>query len=230
MGRPLGGAAHPGPGPRASLRPGHPDGDGLARPARTLRADRVRRRRHGLPELRARLRGGGVRRHLAARHPVGAPGAELPHAAHLGHGGSEAALPGAAGAGAQDRQLRADGAGRRERRPRHAERRRQAGRPLRAERREAVDLARRRGGPLPGVRLQRPREEAAAGRLGHQRVPGGARLPRLLERDPHREVGDPGRQHRLLQDGRGGGAGREPDRPRGRGVQDSPCSRSTRDG
>ena len=42
----------------------------------------------------------------------------------------------------------------------------------------------------------------------------------LLERHAEGEVGHPRRQHRLLQDGRGRGAGGEPARPRGRGLQD----------
>ena len=42
----------------------------------------------------------------------------------------------------------------------------------------------------------------------------------ILERNADREVGHPRGQHRLLQDGRGRGAGREPRRPRGRGIQD----------
>ena len=42
----------------------------------------------------------------------------------------------------------------------------------------------------------------------------------LLERHAEGEVGHPRRQHRLLQDGRHGGAGGEPARPRGRGLQD----------
>ena len=125
----------------------------------------VRRRRHGLPELRAGVRGDRVRRHVAARDPVGAPRPELADRVDLGHGGPETALPGAAGRGTEDRQLRAYRAGCGQRRPRAADRGRQARGPVRAHRREDVDIARRRRGSLPGVRLQRPREEAEARRF-----------------------------------------------------------------
>ena len=54
----------------------------------------------------------------------------------------------------------------------------------------------------------------------HQRLHRRARLQGLLERHAEGEVGHPRRQHRLLQDGRHGSAGREPARPRGRGLQD----------
>ena len=79
----------------------------------------------GLDQRRAR-----VRRHVAARDHVGACRAELPDAAVLGHRGSEAALPRAAGAGHEDRHLRADRAGRRQRRARHPDRGGEEGRPL----------------------------------------------------------------------------------------------------
>ena len=80
----------------------------------------------------------------------------------VGHRGPEAALPGAAGRGPEDRDLRPHRAGRRQRRARHPDGGRQEGRPLPPHRREDVDLARRRRRPLPGVRLVRPREEEAA--------------------------------------------------------------------
>ncbi len=64
------------------------------------------------------------------------------------------------------------------------------------------------------------REEATArsGRpeLLHRR----ARLQGILERNADAEVGHSRRQHRLLQDGRRRGAGREPRRARGRRLQD----------
>ena len=80
----------------------------------------------------------------------------------LGHRRSEAALPRAAGAGAEDRDLRADGTVGRQRRPRHPDRRGEEGRPLRAYRRKDVDLARRRRRQLPGVRVDRSREEESS--------------------------------------------------------------------
>ena len=70
-----------------------------------------------------RERGARVRRHVAARDHVGARRPELPDAAQLGHRGSEAAVPRAAGAGQEDRDLRADRAVGRQRRARHSDRR-----------------------------------------------------------------------------------------------------------
>ena len=55
---------------------------------------------------------------------------------------------------------------------------------------------------------------------GLTRVHRRARLQGLLERHAEGEVGHPGRQHRLLQDGRGRGARGERGRPAGRGLQD----------
>ena len=89
-----------------------------------LGAGRVRRRRDGLHQPRHHQRGARVRRHVAARDHVGARRAQLPVAAHVGHRGSEAAVPRAAGAGEEDRDLRPDRAGRRQRRARHPDRRR----------------------------------------------------------------------------------------------------------
>ena len=54
----------------------------------------------------------------------------------------------------------------------------------------------------------------------HQRLHRRARVQGLLERHAEGEVGHPRGQHRLLQDGRGRGAGGEPGRPAGRGLQD----------
>ena len=122
--------------------------------------------------------------------------------------------------GTQDRHLRPDRAGRRQRRPRHPDRRGQARRSLLPDRREDVDLARRRRRQLPRLRLDRSREEEAARHLRHQRLHRRARLQGVLERHAEGEVGHPRRQHRLLQDGRGRGAGGEPGRPAGRRLQD----------
>ena len=122
--------------------------------------------------------------------------------------------------GTQDRHLRADRAVGRQRRARHPDRRDQEGRPLRADRREDVDLAGRRRRQLPGVRLDGSREEEAARSLGDERVHRRAGVQGILERHAQGEVGHPRRQHRLLQDGGGRGAAREPRRPRRRRLQD----------
>ena len=97
---------------------------------------------------------------------------------------------------------------------------RQEGRSLRPDRREDVDLAGGRRRQLPRLRLDGRGEEEAARSRRAQRVHRRARVQGLLERHAHAEVGHPRRQHRLLQDGRRRGAGREPRRPRGRGLQD----------
>ena len=123
-------------------------------------------------------RGARVRRHVAARDHVGARRAELPVAAHLGHRGAEAAVPGAAGAGQEDRDLRPDRTGRRQRRARHSDRRREEGRSLRAHGREDVDLARRRRRQLPRLCVVGSREEEAARPVRHQRLHRRARRSR----------------------------------------------------
>ncbi len=170
MGRAGSGAPHPGAGPRAPLRPEDPPADGRAGPPRLLGAPGVRRRRHGLHQPGHRQRGAGIRRHVAARHHVGARGVELPVAADVGNRGSEAAVSRAAGAGQEDRDVWLDRAGCRQRRPRHSDRGHQERRSLLPHGREDVDLARRRRGQLPRVRVDRPREEEAARSVGHQRV------------------------------------------------------------
>ncbi len=96
----------------------------------------------------------------------------------VGHRGSEAAVSRAAGARPQAGDVRPDGACRRQRRARHADRRRQEGGPLLPHRREDVDFARRRRRQLPGLRVERPREEEAARSLGHQRLHHRARRSR----------------------------------------------------
>ena len=180
----------------------------------------VRRRGHGLPQPRPRQRGARVRRHVAARDHVGARRPELPDAALVGHRGSEAALSRAAGAGEEDRDLRSDRAGRRQRRARHPDRRDQEGRSLRPVRREDVDLARRRRRQLPRLRVVATSRRRSSAIRRAERVHRRARVQGLLERDADAEVGHPRRQHRVLQDGRRRGAGREPRRPRRRGLQD----------
>ena len=104
----------------------------------------------------------------------------------------------------------------------------QEGRPLRADRREDVDLARRRRRQLPGLRLDRSREEEAARSVRHERVHRRARVQGVLERHADGEVGHPRRQHRSLQDGRRRGAGGEPGRAAKARASRSRCSPSTR--
>ena len=169
---------------------------------------------------RSRQRGARVRRHVAAGDHVRARGAQLPDAALVGHRRSEAAVPGAAGAGEEDRDLRADRARGGQRRARHPDGRREEGRSLFPHRREDVDLARRRRRQLPGLRVVGSREEEEARSRRAQRVHRRARVQGVLERDADDEVGHPRRQHRALQDGRRRSAGREPRRPRRRGLQD----------
>ena len=70
------------------------------------------------------------------------------------------------------------------------------------------------------IALDRPREEEAARPVRHQRVHRRARVQGFFERHADAEVGHPRRQHRVLQDGRGRGAGGEPRRTAGRRVQD----------
>ena len=140
--------------------------------------------------------------------------------ARVGHRGAEAAVPGAAGARRQDRHVRPHRAGGGQRRPRHPVGGREAGRSLRPDRREDVDFARGRRRPLPRLRLERPREEEAARPVRAHGVPRGARVQGFLERHPQGEVGHPRREHRLLQDGRDGGARGERPRAAWRGIQD----------
>ena len=68
-------------------------------------------------------------------------------------------------------------------------------------------------------RLDRPGEEEEPRPLGHVRVHRRARVQGLLVLHDQGEVGDPRRQHRRLLDAGHGGAGREPRRPGGRGLQ-----------
>ena len=96
------------------------------------------------------------------------------------------------------------------------------------DRREDVDFARRRRRQLPGVRLERSREEEAARSVGHQRLHHRARLQGILERDAQGEVGHPRRQYRLLQDGRRRGPGGERRRHGRARASRSRCSRSIR--
>jgi hypothetical protein len=147
--------------------------------ARLLGAGRVRRRRHGLHRLGiASEELEYVDTSLRVIMSVHA-GLNCLTLLAVGHRGSEAALSRAAGAGEEDRHLRPDRAGRRQRRARHPDGRRQEGRPLPADGREDVDLARRRRRQLPGVRLDRSREEEAARPVGHQRLHRRARLQGL---------------------------------------------------
>ena len=172
--------AHPGERSPAPLRPrSHSRRHGEARPARHLGAAGVRRRRHGLHLSRPRQRGARIRRHVAARHHVGARRPELPDAAHVGHRGSEAAVSRAAGAGREDRRLRPHRAGRRQRRARHSDDGRQEGRSVRHHRREERG-SRSRTSPTtssssPGPTLEK---KTAARSLRHQRVHRRARRSR----------------------------------------------------
>ena len=108
VGGPRGGAAHPRAGSRTPVRRVAAAEDGVAGAAGHLRPGRLRRRRAGLRVAGPGQRGAGVRRHVAARDPVGARRPELADAAGLGHRGAEAAVSRAAGAGPQDRHLRPD--------------------------------------------------------------------------------------------------------------------------
>ena len=211
-----------------TLRPRPAAADGVARAARHLGAGGARRLGHGLPRARPRLRRARVRGHVAARDPLGARRPQLAHASQLGHRRSEGALPRAAGAGRAHRDLRPHRAGGRQRCPRHPDRGGEEGRPLRPDRREDVDLAGRRRRPRAGVRLDRSGQEEGARPVGHERLHRRARLPRVLERHAHREVGHPRRQHRLPQAGRRGSAGGESGGARRRRASRSRCSRSTR--
>ena len=145
----------------------------------------------------------------------------------LGHRGAEAEVPGAAGEGREDRDLRPDRAERRLRRGRASRRRPcKQGRPLRPERREDVDQPGRRGRPLPGHRLDRPGEEEEARPQRAVRLHRRARLQGLQLLHDEGEVGDPRRQHRRLLDGGRRGAGREPAWARRARASRSRCSRS----
>ena len=99
--------------------------------------------------------------------------------------------------GAQDCHLRADRTVGRQRRTRHSDRGGQEGRSLRADRREDVDLAGRRRRQLPGVRLERSREEEAARPVGHERLHRRTIVQGVLERHAQGEVGHPRGQHRV---------------------------------
>ena len=201
MGGARGVAQNPRAGPRASIRPGHLSSDGRAWPPGMFGPAGIRRRRHGLHQPRHRQRGARIRRHVVARDHVGARRAQLPVAPDLGHRGPEAALPRAAGAGQEDRDLRPDRTGRRQRRPRHSDHRDQEGGSLSRDRREDVDLAGRRRGQLPRLCLDGPGQEATARHLRDQRLHHRTQLQGIHQRDTQREVGDPGGQYRLLQDG-----------------------------
>ena len=201
MGRPRDRAPHPRPRSAASVRCGHPAPDGVARPVGHQHSSRVRRRRHGLRQPRAGLRGARVPRHVAARHHVGARGAQLAQSAELGHRGSAPAVSRPSGPRREDRRLRPDRAGGGKRRAGDPVGCREAGRLLGADGGEDLDLAGRRGGSLPRLRLERPREEAAARRLGDQRIHRRAGVPRLLQRGARGKMGHSGREHRVLQAG-----------------------------
>ena len=73
----------------------------------------LRRGGHGLHRLRPAVRGDGACRHRVPGHPLGPHRAELADAAPVGVGGAEGALPRAAGARREARDLRPDRAGRR---------------------------------------------------------------------------------------------------------------------
>ena len=148
---------------RRPVRPVPAARDGQAGPAGPLHPLPPRRLRLRLHQPGAGLRGAGIRGHLPAGHSLGAPGAARPDPAELGQRGAEGALAEAPGPGGEDRHLRPDRARRRQRRggnPDHGPARR---RPLRSQRRKDLDLAGRRGRPLPGVCLDRSRQEGTAG-------------------------------------------------------------------
>ena len=80
------------------------------------------------------------------------------------------------------------------------------GRPVSSVGREDVDLAGRCRRQLPRLCVVGPGKEEAARHLRHLRVHRRARIQGIFERDAEGEVGHPRGQHRLLQDGRDGGA------------------------
>ena len=157
---------------------------GMAEPwaAGHLGAAGIRRRRHGLHLSRPCQRRARIRRHVAAGDHVGSRRSELPVAPDVGHRAAETAVPGPAGAGKDDRRLRADRTRRGQRCPRHPDDGREEGRSVRAERREVVDLARRRRRQLPRRRLDGSREEETARSVRPQRVHRPAHLQGLFER------------------------------------------------
>ncbi len=165
------------------------------------------------------MRGARVRGHAPARDHVGPRRAQLHDSLVLGNGRPEEEVPGAAGQGREDRDLRPDRAERGLRRRRDPDDRGAQGRPLRPQRREDVDQPGRRRRPLPGDRLDRPGEEEAARPLGHVGLHRRARVQGLPVVHDQGEVGHPRRQHRRLLDAGRRGAGREPDRRGGRRLQ-----------
>src|SRR5713226_908342 len=92
------GAAHPRAGPRPAVRPVPPGEDGCAGHPGAVCPRALWRCRDGLHQPGAGLRRAGVRGHLAARHHVGAPGAEQPERARVGDRGTAAAISRPAGA------------------------------------------------------------------------------------------------------------------------------------
>ena len=123
--------------------------------------------------------------------------------------------------GRADRDLRPHRAVGRQRRARDPDGGREARRPLRPHR------ARRCGSRLrtwrttssssPGRDLEKKKRRDPSGISGVHRRTG---VQGVLERHAEGEVGHPGGQHRLLQDGRGRGARRECRWPAWRGIQD----------
>ena len=211
MGRARGRALHPGersPAPVRSRARARRDGE--ARTPGHVGAARVRRRRDGLHLPRTRQRRARIRRHVAARHHVGARRPQLPHAADVGHRGSEAAVSRAAGAGREDRRLRPHRAGSGQRRARHPDDGGQEGKPLRDHRREELDLARRTS-PISFLVFAWTDLEKKKQRdpVRHQRLHCRARVQGICERADEGEVGHSRGRHRLLHDGRGRGPGGE---------------------
>ena len=99
----------------------------------------------------------------------------------------------------------------------HGPARRQA---LHSQRRKDLDLAGRRGRPLPGVCLDRSGQAGQPGPPRPERLPGGTLHGGVFQRDPPPQVGDPGGEHRVLQPGGCPGPGRQSPGAGGRGVQD----------
>ena len=125
-------------------------------------------------------------------------------------------LPRPAGARREARDVRPHRAGRRLRRRQPGHHRAPRRRSVHPQRLEDLDQPGRHGRPLPRLRQRRPDE----GPQGHHRLHRRARLPRLQLRLAARQARRAGRQHRHPQLQRLRGAGRQPGRRGGRGLQD----------
>ena len=133
--------------------------------------ERVRRRRHGLHQLRDPVRGAGASGHRVPRRPERPRRAQLARPPPVGDRGAAPALARAAGARREARDVRPDRARRRDRRRQPGDHGAPRRRRLPAQRPEDLDQPRRHRRPLPRLRLGRPVEEAQ----GRHRVPARAR-------------------------------------------------------